>query len=154
MKGKPKASSEAGRPRKQATKTKQRPPPAPESFYVAPDGSSPSGVSSRPAWGVLVYLAGDVAEGHEAIRADLAEILKAGASDQFHIAVQYDGPGGAERYVLPGRAAAKSEPVQRLGRVDSGSANALLDFLRWGMAICDTERVAVIFGSPVAIGFD
>lgn len=34
------------------------------------------------------------------------------------------------------------------GRVDSGGTTALLDFLRWGLTQCRSERIALLIGSP------
>jgi Clostripain family len=106
----------------------------------------------RPAaWGVLVYLAGDVEDGYEAIRDDLAEILKEGGSADLRIVVQFDGPDGARRFIVPSKPAPDLQPVQSLGRIDSGGTAALLDFLRWGLSVCDSERLALVLGSPISI---
>src|SRR5262245_6362316 len=93
----------------------------------------------QPAWGLLVYLAGDTEEWGQALRDDLGEILKAGGSPDLRIAVQYDGADGAVRHVVSAEALC-APSVRHLGRVDSGSTAALLDFLQWGMSVCDAER--------------
>ena len=89
----------------------------------------------------------------DAIRADLDEVLRVGGSDSFHIAVQYDGPQGAERHLVTSPLSNPQESAKALGRVDSGSPEALLDFLHWGMSVCKADQIALVFGSPTAKGF-
>lgn len=105
----------------------------------------------RSAWGVLVYLAGDTAWGANALKEDLREILRTGGSEDLTILVQHDGPEGATRYVVPACPAPELEPKARLGPVDSGGTTALLDFLRWGLAQCRSERLALLIGSPYSV---
>jgi hypothetical protein len=108
---------------------------------------------SRPrcsAWGILIYLAGDTEHETTALLDDLLEIVGAGGSPDLHVLVQHDGPDGAVRYVLP--ASETSRPVEQpLGRIDSAGTAALLDFLQWGLSLCDAERVALVIGSPLVI---
>src|SRR5262245_48183736 len=89
---------------------------------TAREAATPSMLATdhRPAWGVLVYLAGDTEWGSNALRSDLEEILKTGSSDELAIFVQHDGPDGATRYIVPPHPSPGLAPVQRLGRVDSG----------------------------------
>jgi hypothetical protein len=100
----------------------------------------------------LCYLAGDLDPPLAGqVEADLREVLAAGASTEVAVAVQYDGPGGAVRYVLPRGPALELEPVEHLGRVDSGSAAVLADFLRWGLSAHPAERVALVLGGLNAL---
>src|SRR5262245_56625993 len=109
--------------------------------------TSPRG-PAMAEWGVLVYLAGDTPWGHEAVKDDLLEILDVGSSDQLAIVVQHDGPESATRWILPPDGSRPSAPTRELGLVDSGRTAALLDFLRWGMTVCQCERLALVIGSP------
>lgn len=102
-----------------------------------------------PAWGVLVYLAGDIENGHKGTRQDFDEIVAEGGSANVRIFVQYDGPDGARRHASPTELPAEAST---LGRFDSGSAVGLLDFLRWGLSECDAERIALVIGTPTAVG--
>ncbi|MBN2505893.1 MAG: CHAT domain-containing protein [Verrucomicrobia bacterium] len=96
---------------------------------------------------MLCYLAGDRASPHFGlVRADFEGILAARSSAGVAVAVQYDGPEGAVRHVLPRVPDPGMSPVERLGRVNSGSAAALADFLRWGLSVCPAERVALMLG--------
>ena len=104
----------------------------------------------RPAWGLLVYLAGDTEEWGQALRDDLGEILKAGGSSDLRIVVQYDGTEGAVRHIVSSGTSC-APTVRQLGRVDSGSTAALLDFLQWGISVCDSERLALVLGSPLVV---
>lgn len=117
---------------------------------TAPDRQS-SIDNQPPAWGVLVYLAGDTEWGANALKADLDEILKTGGSKDLTILVQHDGPEGGARYIVPAHPAPDLKPRERLGRVDSGGVTALLDFLRWGLTQCRSERIALLIGSPYSV---
>ena len=107
--------------------------------------------SRRPAWGVFVYLAGDNEWGGRALRDDLGEILKVGASPEVDIFAQYDGPEGASRYIVPSESSETASPTATFERLDSGDIASLLDFLRWGFSQCDADRIALVIGSPMAV---
>lgn len=117
---------------------------------AAPAPRSPTD-SQPPAWGALVYLAGDTEWGASALKADLDEILKTGGSQNLTVLVQHDGPEGGARYIVPAHPAPDLQPDERLGRVDSGGTAALLDFLRWGLTQCRSERIALLIGSPYSV---
>ena len=118
-------------------------------------GPAPTRVESvngrPPAWGVLIYLAGDVDDDRETVHADLLEILTAGGSPDVQIAVQYDGPDGATRHIVSASSRPDQPPVQRFKKIDSGSSAAMLDFLRWGMSSLRTERLALVIRSPFVV---
>ncbi|HVQ14601.1 MAG TPA: CHAT domain-containing protein, partial [Vicinamibacterales bacterium] len=78
------------------------------------------------------------------------EILKAGGSSDLRIVVQYDGAEGAVRHIVSSGSSCKPT-VRQLGRIDSGSTAALLDFLQWGISVCDSERIALVLGSPLVV---
>jgi len=122
------------------------PPTALDAGTPPPQDNAPR----RPAWGLLVYLAGDTEEWGEALRDDLGEILKAGGSSDLRIVVQYDGTEGALRHIVSSGTSC-APTVRQLGRVDSGSTAALLDFLQWGISVCDSERLALVLGSPLVV---
>jgi CHAT domain-containing protein len=98
-------------------------------------------------WTLLFYLCGDndAASGElvRATTADLREIARAGRSPYLHVAVQRDGPEGCERFTISERGALVSEA--HLGRVNSGSADTLTAFLRWGFERCPSTYVGVVF---------
>jgi pimeloyl-ACP methyl ester carboxylesterase len=64
--------------------------------------------------------------------------------------VQYDGVDGAVRHIVSSGPSCVPT-VRQLGRVDSGSTAALLDFLQWGISVCDSERLALVLGSPLVV---
>jgi CHAT domain-containing protein len=105
----------------------------------------------RAAWGVMVYLAGDTPWGYDALRADLDEILQTGGSSDLTLVVQHDGPDGAARYIVPPHGSAHLTPTKRFTRIDSGGTAALLDFVRWGMTVCRSDRLALVLGSPYTV---
>ncbi len=111
-----------------------------------------SRAGSEPAsWAALFYLAGDVGLLAEPVYRDLQEILSVGSTKEVRVAVQYDGPSGATRY-LPGlRPNTGVEPVESLGMIDSGSTEELANFLRWGLSVCPANRVAVVLGGLNAL---
>src|SRR5690349_5050265 len=122
---------------------------------MEPVDNGPAASSSRPpAWTVLVYLAGDNDWGHDAMYRDLEEIWRTGSSPDLEILVQYDGPKGAGRYIVPRAGAADLSPHMPFGRIDSGRTDTLLDFLRWGLLRSHAERVAFVLGSPYAVSPD
>jgi hypothetical protein len=120
-----------------------------------PDNTGPAASNSRPpAWALLVYLAGDNEWGHEAMYRDLQEIWQAGSSPELEIFVQYDGPEGGGRYVVPHTSPGMLSPETAFRRVDSGKTDTLLDFLRWGLLRSRAARVAFVLGSPHAVSPD
>jgi CHAT domain-containing protein len=98
-------------------------------------------------WTLLFYLCGDndAASGElvRATTADLREIARAGHSPFLHVAVQRDGPEGCERFTVSNRGTLVSEAS--LGRVNSGSADTLTAFLRWGFERCPSTYVGLVF---------
>src|SRR5690348_11528827 len=98
-------------------------------------------------WTLLCYLCGDNdAVGAELVRAtaaDLREIARAGSSPYLHVAMQRDAPDGCERFTVSDRGALVSEA--HLGRVNSGNADTLAGFLRWGFERCPSTYVALVF---------
>jgi CHAT domain-containing protein len=115
--------------------------------YIAEPAIAERNGKRQAAWGVLVYLAGDIERDHEALQADLDEILNTGGSADLRIFVQHDGPQGAARYIVPAMPSPNLTPTQSLGRLDSGRRAALLDFLQWAISLCHAERLALVIGS-------
>jgi hypothetical protein len=108
--------------------------------------------AARAQWAVLCYLAGDLTPPlAEQIQSDLAEILATNSSPEVVVAVQFDGPDGARRYVLPAKPNPQLRPVEQLGRINSGSADVLADFLRWGLSVCPADRAALVLGGLNAL---
>lgn len=100
-----------------------------------------------PEWGVFVYLAGDLPEGdREDFRANLQGLFRAGASEKVAVLVQYDGPGGTTRYILPVGGADDVAPAEPARIRDSGSAETLRKFLDWCLLNCSAPRIAVVIG--------
>lgn len=90
-------------------------------------------------WNVAVYMAGNNSLS-DAASVDLAEIEKAGASDEVAVCVfvKQEGGGGARRMVIG------SDHVEQLGDVDSGDPQTVVDFVRWAMKTAPGERQAVV----------
>lgn len=109
--------------------------------------------SPRVHWGVLCYLAGDVTSEAAAIADNLRGLLAEGAGPGLAVAIQYDGPKGAERYLmLPG--AGDGVPlVESLGFLNSGSTQTFCAFLRWGLSVLNAERIALVVRSRAADAF-
>ena len=103
----------------------------------------PTAPPQQARWAVLFYIAGDLGELSGPVADDLREILQTGATEELAIVAQYDGPEGAARYVLP-IGAATDEPVERLGRIDSGSSHTLAEFLRWALSVVQAPRIALV----------
>jgi pimeloyl-ACP methyl ester carboxylesterase len=124
--------------------------PTEPSGAAATSAAGDKATPRRPEWGVLVYLAGDTEGWGESLRDDLNEILTAGGSADLRIVAQFDGREGAVRHIV---SSGPSCPARKsgLGRIDSGSTATLLDFLQWGLSVCDAERLALVLGSPLVV---
>ena len=73
-----------------------------------------------------------------------------GGSSDLRIVVQDQRVEGAVRHIVSS-GPSFTPTVRQLGRVDSGSTAALLDFLQWGISVCDSERLALVFGSLLVV---
>ncbi|HEU4407625.1 MAG TPA: clostripain-related cysteine peptidase [Polyangiaceae bacterium] len=115
------------------------------------------GAAKKPGWTVLLYAAADNnLEGD--MMEDVLEFAQAGSSEGVTFLVQADraegflegdvgGLGdwkGAKRLALEG---GRLREVADLGEIDSGSAEALADFVAWGLAEGPRERVAVVLSN-------
>lgn len=107
--------------------------------------------ATKTPWAVLIYIAGDVEYLADELRANLNQVLAAGASTELAIAVQHDSPSGATRYLLPPHGKKKTEPDEHLGEIDSGDPAVLSDFLRWGLSVCPAERTAIVLSGVSAL---
>uniref|UniRef100_A0A7V3YH98 Clostripain n=1 Tax=Candidatus Caldatribacterium californiense TaxID=1454726 RepID=A0A7V3YH98_9BACT len=108
-----------------------------------PGGSFPE---SGRQWTVMVYMAADNDLTGEAWK-DIDSMELAGSSGDVAIVVQVDTPSGAWRYLVardatPGVIA--SLPLGSLGRVDSGSGETLLDFIRFARSNYPAAHYALI----------
>jgi len=111
--------------------------------YLPSGGSFPEGGRQ---WTVMVYMAADNDLTGEAWK-DIDSMELAGSSDDVAIVVQVDTPSGAWRYLVtkdatPGAIASLS--LGSLGRVDSGSGETLLDFIRFARSNYPAARYALI----------
>ena len=108
------------------------------------------------AWTLLVYLNGDN-DLEAAALADLNELERIGSTADVTVLAQLDRSAGytdldgdwagARRYRVTrddDTATLGSPVLADLGEVDSGSAETLVDFARWGMRTAPSERVALI----------
>src|SRR5262245_18724073 len=102
-------------------------------------------------WSLLFYLCGDHDDVEGCIEKNLRQLASVGSSDRMHIVVQRDRPaarGGAERFVLRGQLPVdgKLNADLTLGAVDTGTHQALTDFLTWALRVCPSRRVALVIG--------
>ncbi len=111
--------------------------------------SRPSSRASGSAkdWSVFYYLCGDnVTDGGALVSAtkrDIREIAVIGGSKSMHVAAQWDLPEGCSRCVMAD-GGGKYLDEMSLGVVNSGSAEALLSFLRWAIERCPSRHIALV----------
>lgn len=96
----------------------------------------------QASWTWLVYIAT-----HNNVDAwgaeSVAKMRAAALGDSVRVLVQQDTPSGCVRRMI----GADPEVVADLGEVDSGDPQALLDFVRWGVAAAPAERYALVLWS-------
>jgi hypothetical protein len=90
---------------------------------------------TRKQWTVMVYLAGDNnldANGME----DLREMKKIGTTTAINVIAQFDRAGAGlqtTRYQLQKGTSFEADARQTLGETNTGSPEALIDFIKWGV---------------------
>lgn len=83
----------------------------------------------------MVYLAGDNNLDHNGV-IDLNEMKKTGSTPDINVIAQFDRAGTGtptRRYFLKKGTSIDVDAVQSMGETDSGSPDALLDFIKWGV---------------------
>ncbi|MCE1245878.1 MAG: clostripain-related cysteine peptidase [Firmicutes bacterium] len=113
------------------------------------------------SWTFMVYMAGDN-DLEAAGWLDLNEMEQVGTSDSVNVIVQFDRSGlapapngkGCGRYVITRNPSTadptapwttfKSPQVEKLGNVNSGDPDTLVDFVEWGMKNYPANKYAVI----------
>lgn len=106
---------------------------------VQPESNPPK---KRATLAVLVYLCGDC---HIEKFTDqyLKSLLGAAPTENIHLLIQYDTPGGANRYlVTAGDKEAERQEVRRA--VNTGDRLALEEFLEWGSEAVSAEHHVLI----------
>jgi CHAT domain-containing protein len=129
-------------------KSEERRRPAPTarsgaSKHAAARRPGPSCATPQP-WAAYFYLCGDHPGVESAIEANLAQIVRAGASPSLPIAVQHDRSSGARRLVCPEPGAAPE--FEAIGVANTGDPRALAGFLRWAWRSCPAEHLALVIG--------
>jgi len=100
---------------------------------------------AKPAWTVLVYMAGDNDLDPSGI-GDLLEMKKVGSTPRVNVLAEFDRASGrgAKRYLLRKGGSLAADAVASLGRVNTGDPKRLLEFVRWGVASYPAERYALV----------
>ncbi len=101
----------------------------------------------------MAYIGGDSSL-REAAIGYLVQLEQAGSSEQVGVVVQVDGLGEpghsyAARYVI-GPSGARLR--QNIGKVNTGDAGTLADFVKWGTSVAPARRYALLImghGTPV-----
>ncbi len=116
--------------------------------------AGPSQAEQQRLWTLMAYLGGDGSL-REAAAGYLAQLEQAGSSQQVGVVAQLDGLGQpghsyAARYII---GAAQTGAGQEIGPVNTGSAEALADFVKWAVNVAPARRYALLImghGMPVA----
>lgn len=96
----------------------------------------------QKSWALYAYLCGDNKDLASHTRAQVEAIRARGASDQLHVAVQWDLPEGARRAIAP--AAGSTWADEDLGRRNTGDPEELTTFLAWAIERCPATHVALV----------
>ncbi len=91
--------------------------------------------NSSKKWTVMVYLAGDNNLDHNGV-VDLKEMKKVGTTPDINVVAQFDRAGAGvqtARYCLQKGTSLDADVCQTLGETNSGSPEALIDFIKWGV---------------------
>ncbi len=134
-------------------------PRAAETDDTADTDAADTGDTAAPddsTWTLLLFLNGDNDLERWAL-GDVNEMEAVGSTDRINVVVQldrspeqFDGDGdwsGARRYLVSADddpLAIGSPVLAELGDVDSGSVDAVLDFVEWGVAAYPADRVALV----------
>jgi Clostripain family len=104
---------------------------------------SRTGSVEKKPWSFLVYMAGDNSLENAGLD-DLAEMKKVGTQAGVNVVAQFDRPAGATRYGLQKGTSLAQDAVATLGRQNTGSPAALIEFLEWGVAAYPADRYALV----------
>jgi hypothetical protein len=102
--------------------------------------------TSEKKWTFMVYLAGDNNLDQNGVT-DLKEMKKVGSTDDLNIIAQFDRAGPRQqtkRYFLRKGTSLTKDTVAKLEETNSGSPEALYDFIDWGITQYPAERYAVV----------
>ncbi len=105
------------------------------------DTASVAEVPLRP-WALLAYLCGDNATMAAHVKAQVDAVRSFAGSPHLHVALQYDLPGTGASRMAQREDGAWDEHA--LGRVNSGARETWLDFFRWALDRCPSDRVIVV----------
>ncbi len=97
----------------------------------------------RAKWTLMAYLAGDN-NLSEAGDKDLAEMRAVGSTPDVNVLVEFDNAGnrGTKRHHI--KHGGVDERVESLGETDSGSPQALIDFVDWAAHDYPADRYALV----------
>ncbi|MEE9911800.1 MAG: peptidase C11 [Deltaproteobacteria bacterium] len=101
---------------------------------------------TRKQWTFMVYLAGDNNLDANGLK-DLAEMKTVGSSDDINLLAQFDRAGAdrkTKRYFLHKGTPLAKDAVLQLGETNTGSPDALVDFIRWSVKNYPAERYALV----------
>ena len=102
-------------------------------------------IAKKP-WTFMVYMAGDNSL-NRAAPADLSEMKKIGSSDKLNIIAQVDRATGGhtcQRYYLRKSTSLGADSVAKLGEIDTGNPQNLLDFISWTERTYPADRYALV----------
>src|SRR6478672_1877911 len=93
------------------------------------------------SWTWMIYLAthNNAAQAGEE---SVARMRQAQLGDNVRVLVQQATPAGTTRHIL-----GTTEQTDALGLIDSGSPEALLDFIRWAAQTAPAARYALVLWS-------
>jgi hypothetical protein len=100
----------------------------------------------KKKWTMMVYLAGDNNLDNNGV-IDLKEMKKTGSTPDLNVIAQFDRAGAGvptSRYYLKKDTSLDADAVQSLAETNSGSPDALLDFIKWGVTGYPAEHYLLV----------
>ena len=102
--------------------------------------------TEKKKWTIMTYMAGDNNLDQNGAE-DIKEMKQPGSTSGIHVIVQFDRAGAGQqtkRYYLKKGTSLNDDAVQSVGETNTGSPDALIDFIRWGVTNYPAEHYLLV----------
>ena len=100
----------------------------------------------KKKWTIMTYMAGDNNLDQNGAE-DIEEMKQTGSTAEIQVIVQFDRAGAGQqtkRYYLKKGTSLDDDAVQSVGETNTGSPDALIDFIRWGVTNYPAEHYLLV----------
>ncbi len=100
----------------------------------------------KKKWTIMTYMAGDNNLDQNGAE-DIEEMKQIGSTAEIQVIVQFDRAGAGQqtkRYYLKKGTSLDDDAVQSVGETNTGSPDALIDFIRWGVTNYPAEHYLLV----------